>query len=1162
MKFPVLRLSRFLFGTGLLACLACNHPSGSSSAVNTPASPPGSPPAVTIVASYGTSGAALVAAGNSLYASNGTSFTFETNTPNQLPISSITPFDPNGDAYVAAGGTLYLFQQGGIQLSAVGNLPAGQDINLVTPVGAAGAAYVTSGANLYQTYSNGSTSSLQLVGAAPGAITDLQAYDSQGYGYAVVGSALYQFCPSVTPVFFQSVITPNGAPITQILVEQNGETVLVAAGSTLYSYNPWNSAMATIGSTSGSELIVAMTPTATQPGAYFVALAASTSSNGLSAQVYTTDGASITNTSTPNLGSADPTAIKDFELISSTDGGFFADGTSLWSLSMAGTATQGPSTTQSQSGDVPISIVTLCNNPSNTGCTFFAAGSYLYAYQITGAGSLTSWQTQIQSGAGADGGVSWLPPSPAPLATAGSSAPSTNVAFTQLVVVGNSPVGGIYYVTAGASYTIQWQTVNATSMSSDTSSFCGAYTPSTSGICTINTSTSTPPDTDTAIVLTAYGPGGPVSQVIQVEITGGTPPPPEAPTITSFTAPSSVYNGQFASLAWTTRNATSVTISPAISNCSFATSGSCFTDALTANTTFTLTASGPGGSVSQSVAVTVIQQTYLSFYLDNPLGNPSNGTFASGQSVVLVWSAVNATALTLTPTPESLGATCTLSLSTGNCTIPNVTSPITFNMTASGTLPSMTVSQTVVLAPLVSAPTVPSFTATPNAITAGQPVTLAWQTSNATSVAITPSPASLGAQCTVGLSGSCSIPSLASNTTFTLTATGEGGTTTQTCAVAVSPSLTVLTGGFFTGTPSGYGATQQLYYSSGTAITDIAAMPGSPGAFVASGSGVFFTGTPNGYGATQQLYYSGGTALTDVATMPGSPGAFVASGSGVFFTGTPSGYGATQQLYYSSGTSITDVAAMPGSPGAFVASGSGVFFTGTPSGYGATQQLYYSSGTSITDVAAMPGSPGAFVASGSGVFFTGTPSGYGATQQLYYSSGTSITDVAAMPGSPGAFVASGSGVFFTGTPSGYGATQQLYYSSGTSITDVGPLPGSPGAFVANGSGVFFTGTPSGYGATQQLYYSSGTALTDVGPLPGSPGAFVASGSGVFFTGTPSGYGATQQLYYSSGTALTDVGPLPGSPGAFVASGSGVFFTGTPSGYGATQQLYYSSGRPD
>src|SRR5208282_4360901 len=80
-----------------------------------------------------------------------------------------------------------------------------------------------------------------------------------------------------------------------------------------------------------------------------------------------------------------------------------------------------------------------------------------------------------------------------------------------------------------------------------------------------------------------------------------------------------------------------------------------------------------------------------------------------------------------------------------------------------------------------SAPAITSFTATPESINSGTGSTLSWETSGATSIAITP-----GEFTSTSASGSISVTPTAT-TTYTLTATNAAGSTTSTLIVTVTP---------------------------------------------------------------------------------------------------------------------------------------------------------------------------------------------------------------------------------------------------------------------------------------------------------------------------------------------------------------------------------------
>src|SRR5690606_16676765 len=82
-------------------------------------------------------------------------------------------------------------------------------------------------------------------------------------------------------------------------------------------------------------------------------------------------------------------------------------------------------------------------------------------------------------------------------------------------------------------------------------------------------------------------------------------PAPPAPTISFTASPTSIVSGNSSTLTWSTTNATSCTASGSWSGAK-ATAGSTSSGTLTTgNRTFTLTCTGPGGSVNRSVTVVV-----------------------------------------------------------------------------------------------------------------------------------------------------------------------------------------------------------------------------------------------------------------------------------------------------------------------------------------------------------------------------------------------------------------------------------------------------------------------------------------------------------------------------------------------------------------------------
>lgn len=267
------------------------------------------------------------------------------------------------------------------------------------------------------------------------------------------------------------------------------------------------------------------------------------------------------------------------------------------------------------------------------------------------------------------------------------------------------------------------------------------------------------PQATTTYTLTGTGPGGTVTK--QVTVTVIQP----GPSATFTASPTSIATGQSSMLSWTTTKATSVSIDNGLGaqpvNGSLSVSPP-------ATTTYTLTANGSGGTIMRQATVTVLPLPTITF-----TALPSSITM--GQSGTLTWSTTNATSVTI---DHGIGAQPTA----GSLAImPSVTT--TYTLTAVGSGGTATAARTIT----VSAPNAPqmSFTATPATIGDGDPATLSWAISNANSASIDNG---IGA---IPLSGSMSVRPH-STTTYTLTASGSGGTRSAFATVTVAPPPTII----------------------------------------------------------------------------------------------------------------------------------------------------------------------------------------------------------------------------------------------------------------------------------------------------------------------------------------------------------------------------------
>jgi hypothetical protein len=137
-------------------------------------------------------------------------------------------------------------------------------------------------------------------------------------------------------------------------------------------------------------------------------------------------------------------------------------------------------------------------------------------------------------------------------------------------------------------------------------------------------------------------------------------------------------------------------------------------------------------------------------------------------------------------------------------------------------------------------PTIVSFTASPNSITAGQAATLSWSTLNATSVSIS----SIGS---VPVNGTDPV-SPTVTTTYTLTATNANGSVSATTTVVVNTPQTALTACYASPSNIIAGESATLYYTSQNA-TAVSISPGV-GSVGLSGTSVVSPTTSTTYTVT------------------------------------------------------------------------------------------------------------------------------------------------------------------------------------------------------------------------------------------------------------------------------------------------------------------------
>ena len=248
----------------------------------------------------------------------------------------------------------------------------------------------------------------------------------------------------------------------------------------------------------------------------------------------------------------------------------------------------------------------------------------------------------------------------------------------------------------------------------------------------------------------------------------GTTTPPAAPRLMLSANPTQITSGQSSTLTWSSTNATGCTASNGWTGAK-AVSGSQAVSP-TATTTYALTCTGAGGSVTQQVIVGVSAgQTpapTLTFSATPTL-------ITVGQSSTLSWNAINATGCT-----ASNGWTGAKAVSGTQSVSPTATTTYALSCIGAGGNAAQQV--TVNVKPAAPAAPTLTFTAAPTAITSGQSSTLTWSATNATSCT-----ASVGWTGAKAVSGTQSVTPTA-NTTYTLACTGAGGTVTKSATVTVT----------------------------------------------------------------------------------------------------------------------------------------------------------------------------------------------------------------------------------------------------------------------------------------------------------------------------------------------------------------------------------------
>ena len=259
------------------------------------------------------------------------------------------------------------------------------------------------------------------------------------------------------------------------------------------------------------------------------------------------------------------------------------------------------------------------------------------------------------------------------------------------------------------------------------------------------------------------------------------------PYISEFSAdPVAVDEGQNVTLTWSVSDAEMpLTISPEVSGFTGTTAAGTATFAppflgigavRESSTVYTMTASNGDYADTAQVLLTVRGAPQVVSFTAMPT------TVESGNPVTLTWDTNRADSVTITAEPAD--ATLPTTFAVDGTATAHPTAATTYTLTATGTTTAPTTATASVA--VGSGAAIAAFTAAPGLIAAGgSPVTLTWDTTNATTVTITAVPADASLPATFAVDGTASVTPLV-NTTYTITATGViGGPTTATADVTV-----------------------------------------------------------------------------------------------------------------------------------------------------------------------------------------------------------------------------------------------------------------------------------------------------------------------------------------------------------------------------------------
>jgi phospholipase C len=481
-----------------------------------------------------------------------------------------------------------------------------------------------------------------------------------------------------------SMLTVTATNATQVTITgSDGSTYTLQSNGGTQAVNPMATTTYTAAATgSGGKTTASATVTVAAPGAPTVNISANptsittgssstltvTAMNAIQVTVTGSDGNTYTLPSNGGTQVVSPAATTTYTATATGAGGTVSANTTVTVLPSAVAPT-----------------VSIAANPASIapGSSSLLIVTAMNATQVTVTGSDGSSYT-LQ----ANGGTQSVSPTATTTYTAVATGAGGKAAANATVTITPNPEPTVNItanptsITSGGSSILTVTATNATQVTV-TGSDGSSYTLQPSG----GTQAVSPAAT-TIYTAVATGAGGKVSASTTVTVT-----PNPAPTVTITANPSSITAGSSSTLTVTAVNATQVTITGSDGSTYSFLQSSGGTQAVSpaATTTYTASATGPGGNVTASAIVTVTPNPAPTVSIT---ANPTS--IISSNSSTLTVTATNATQVTITGTDNS---TYTLQPSGGTQTV-SPTATATYTAAASGAGGSVSASATVtVLAP-------------------------------------------------------------------------------------------------------------------------------------------------------------------------------------------------------------------------------------------------------------------------------------------------------------------------------------------------------------------------------------------------------------------------------------------------------------------------------